>query len=225
MAPKSVYVKENGKRIWTTILECILQDSRCLTPYVSFKGKKVQKAVVNSSRPKLVKTNFLTDLEYYDDPEDILSAQAEFEEFIGSDIPPYAILSHTWEDGEVSLADMRSGRYQMFRSKKGYKKIEMTCLLAKKDGYQYAWVDICCIDKSSSAELTEAINSMYQWYLKSAVCYVFLSDLPPSRVSPWRPPSPDADGSRVDGPYKSLSPLRTPYSSMGNGKTEGTKKH
>ncbi|CAP64762.1 uncharacterized protein PODANS_5_3180 [Podospora anserina S mat+] len=107
-----------------------------------------------------------------------------FKEFIGNDIPPYAILSHTWEDGEVTWADMKSGRYQMFRSKKGYKKIDMTCRIAKKDGYQYAWVDTCCIDKSSSAELTEAIKSMYQWYQQSSVCYVFLSDLPPPRVTP-----------------------------------------
>ncbi|KAK0663437.1 HET-domain-containing protein [Cercophora samala] len=108
----------------------------------------------------------------------------QFEEFIGNDIPPYAILSHTWEDGEVTLADMKSGRYQMYRSKKGYKKIDMTCRMAKKDGYQYAWVDTCCIDKSSSAELTEAINSMYQWYQRSSVCYVFLSDMPPPRIAP-----------------------------------------
>lgn len=44
---KSVYVKENGKRIWTTILKCISQDGRCLTPYVIFKGKKVQKQWFN----------------------------------------------------------------------------------------------------------------------------------------------------------------------------------
>ncbi|KAL5905981.1 hypothetical protein ACKVV1_010394 [Pyricularia oryzae] len=28
----------------------------------------------------------------------------------------------------------------------------------------YVWVDICCIDKTSSAELSEAINSMFRWY-------------------------------------------------------------
>ncbi|KAK4641709.1 hypothetical protein QC761_0076880 [Podospora bellae-mahoneyi] len=87
-----------------------------------------------------------------------------FEEFISNDIPSYTILSHTWEDGE--------------------KKIDMTCWIAKKDGYQYAWVDTGCIDKSSSAELAEAIKSMYQWYQQSSVCYVFLSDLPPPRVAP-----------------------------------------
>ncbi|RYP03915.1 hypothetical protein DL765_010366 [Monosporascus sp. GIB2] len=35
----------------------------------------------------------------------------------------------------------------------------------------------CCIDKSSSAELSEAINSMFKWYEKAAVCYAYLSDV------------------------------------------------
>lgn len=53
----------------------------------------------------------------------------------------------------------------------------MTCKLAAADGLAYAWVDTCCIDKSSSAEPTEAINSMFQWYNHAAICYVYLSDL------------------------------------------------
>ena len=64
-------------------------------------------------------------------------------------------------------------------SKKGFAKIAKTCQIALADGLEYAWVDTCCIDKSSSAELSEAINSMYQWYAKAAFCYVFLEDLPP----------------------------------------------
>jgi len=53
----------------------------------------------------------------------------------------------------------------------------MTCKFASHQGYEYAWVDTCCIDKSSSAELTEAINSMFRWYQRAEICYVFLSDL------------------------------------------------
>jgi hypothetical protein len=64
--------------------------------------------------------------------------------------------------------------------KKGYQKIDMTCKIAFQAGLSYAWVDTCCIDKSSSAELTEAINSMYRWYQRSDICYAYLSDLPPS---------------------------------------------
>lgn len=44
-------------------------------------------------------------------------------------------------------------------------------------GFAYVWVDTCCIDKKSSAELNEAINSMYKWYERAAICYVYLSDV------------------------------------------------
>jgi hypothetical protein len=97
-----------------------------------------------------------------------------FEEFIGLNIPGYAILSHTWEDGEVSYRDMINP--QPSTSQK-HQKIEMTCQLARQANLDYAWIDTCCIDKSSSAELTEAINSMYRWYARATVCFVFLSDL------------------------------------------------
>ncbi|KAK0658061.1 heterokaryon incompatibility protein-domain-containing protein [Cercophora newfieldiana] len=99
-----------------------------------------------------------------------------FEEFIGRNIPKYAILSHTWEEEEVSFADVTSN--PRYKEKKGWNKIDMTCQLALTQGYQYAWVDTCCIDKSSSAELTEAINSMFRWYQRAEFCYVFLSDMP-----------------------------------------------
>lgn len=93
----------------------------------------------------------------------------------------YAILSHTWEDDEVSfqkISDLAS-----VRSIRGFAKIEKTCVLAKdKHHLQYAWVDTCCIDKTSSAELSEAINSMYRWYQAAAVCFVYLSDMTPDTV-------------------------------------------
>ena len=99
----------------------------------------------------------------------------ELHDFYLSDIPPYAILSHTWGDGEVSFQDMSSpGR----ASKPGYAKIVHTCRLAQQEGLEFAWADTCCIEKSSSAELTESINSMFEWYKNAAVCYVSLADLP-----------------------------------------------
>ena len=99
-----------------------------------------------------------------------------FEEFIGSRVPKYAILSHTWGDREVSFKEMedRSGL-----SKDEYRKIKETCRLASEYQLDYAWIDTCCIDKSSSAELSEAINSMYRWYERSTVCFAFLADLSP----------------------------------------------
>ena len=52
-----------------------------------------------------------------------------------------------------------------------------TCKQAKLDGYEWVWVDTCCIDKRSSAELSEAINSMYWWYANAKICYTYLHDI------------------------------------------------
>ncbi|KAF3054854.1 Vegetative incompatibility protein HET-E-1 [Daldinia childiae] len=100
----------------------------------------------------------------------------ELHEFMGGNIPKYqyAILSHTWAEEEVSLQDLQAGRGP---SKQGYEKIVLTCKQAKQHGCKWAWVDTCCIDKTSSAELSEAINSMYQWYEECAVCYAYLIDV------------------------------------------------
>ncbi|KAM5367595.1 hypothetical protein ACJZ2D_009963 [Fusarium nematophilum] len=102
-----------------------------------------------------------------------------FKEFHRHNAPPYAILSHTWEEGqEVTYSDCSSSSScAAIRNKRGYEKIRNTCLIAAGDGIEYVWIDTCCIDKCSSAELSEAINSMFQWYQRAKVCYAFLSDL------------------------------------------------
>ncbi|EIW56347.1 uncharacterized protein TRAVEDRAFT_86320, partial [Trametes versicolor FP-101664 SS1] len=61
-------------------------------------------------------------------------------------------------------------------------KIKGACEVARKAGYRLLWNDTCCIDKSSSAELSEAINSMYEWYRLADICYVYLSDVPDTDV-------------------------------------------
>ncbi|OCL01588.1 HET-domain-containing protein [Glonium stellatum] len=96
------------------------------------------------------------------------------EEFHSSKIPPYAILSHTWGEGEISFQDMVRGEAPQLQ---GYKKIVGCCNQAASDGYKYVWIDTCCIDKTSSAELSESINSMFRWYRKAHVCYAYLSDV------------------------------------------------
>ena len=92
-------------------------------------------------------------------------------------IPKYAILSHTWgaDAEEVNFRDLIDGTG---KSKDGYRKIQFCGEQASRDGLQYFWVDICCIDKSNSTELAEAINSMFRWYCDAAKCYVYLSDVP-----------------------------------------------
>ena len=80
------------------------------------------------------------------------------EYFVGDNVPPYAILSHRWEADEVTFEDYGRKRVRKWA---GQRKIEALCQRAALDGYSYAWIDTCCIDKRSSAELSEAINSMF----------------------------------------------------------------
>ena len=97
------------------------------------------------------------------------------QEFFDAQIPNYAILSHRWEEDEVSYQDWLDGKKQ---SGKGYHKIIACCRVAAEAGHDWVWIDTCCIDRKSSAELSEAINSMFIWYRKSKVCFAYLSDVP-----------------------------------------------
>jgi hypothetical protein len=90
-----------------------------------------------------------------------------------TEIPDYVILSHTWGEREVSFDDIGKPHA---KSMTGYTKIFHCCDRAQRDGFEWAWVDTCCIDKRSSAELSEAINSMYKWYWDAAICYAFIAD-------------------------------------------------
>lgn len=84
--------------------------------------------------------------------------------------------SHTWGDGEVTYSEWPSSLDAIIE-RAGFLKIKNACEQARKDGYDYLWADTVCIDKSSSAELSEAINSMFAWYAESAICYVYLLDV------------------------------------------------
>lgn len=101
----------------------------------------------------------------------------KLQDFSGRKRPPYAILSHTWGDDEVTFQNLRN--LEDVSQKRGYSKIIGCCKQARRDGYEYVWIDSCCIDKYSSAELSEAINSMFQWYADSEVCYAYLVDVEP----------------------------------------------
>ncbi|KAJ8131298.1 hypothetical protein O1611_g2325 [Lasiodiplodia mahajangana] len=99
------------------------------------------------------------------------------------DRPPYAILSHRWGDTseEVTFQEFKSTLdpnpltpMDSILSKSGYKKILEFCKAADSLKYDWVWVDTCCIDKASSSQLSEAINSMYRWYQQSAVCIAYL---------------------------------------------------
>ena len=108
------------------------------------------------------------------------------------DPPFYAILSHRWGEQEVSYEDyalvhdatmepmreLLKARVVQTKQKSGYRKIIDCCEFTRSQGHSYVWIDTCCIDKRSSAELSESINSMYKWYKRSEACYVHLADVP-----------------------------------------------
>lgn len=115
-----------------------------------------------------------------------------------------AIFSHTWDTGEVKFQEIAD--LQLAKTKPGFSKIQKACGLARDRGVQYEWVDTCCIDKSSSAESTEALNSMFRWYKDSTVCFVYLPISRPAKcmITVSIVPSVNAGGSSVDGRFKSL---------------------
>jgi hypothetical protein len=100
-------------------------------------------------------------------------------------IPPYLILSHTWSsnnDDEVSFSDIKSGH---LLKPAWHTKVRGFCSIARQKGYSYVWIDTCCIDPSSSAELSMSINSMYHWYQQADACFVYLSDVKKSKHMDW----------------------------------------
>jgi len=107
----------------------------------------------------------------------LYTGKLKVEEFLGK-VPRYAILSHTWHEEEVTLQDMQGDPPV---NKKGFSKIQMSCYLAQIRSYDYIWVDTCCIDKTSSAELSEAINSMYRWYSEADIGYAYLANISSTR--------------------------------------------
>ncbi|CVK92023.1 related to beta transducin-like protein [Fusarium mangiferae] len=102
----------------------------------------------------------------------------ELHEFSSDDVPPYAILSHTWGAEEVTFQDWQNRRPAA--SKQGFLKIQNACSQSLSQNLGWLWVDTNCIDKTSSAELTEEINSMFEYYQKSEVCFAYLADVPTS---------------------------------------------
>lgn len=98
------------------------------------------------------------------------------EDLSNEEIPCYAILSHTWgnEGDEIKLQELNEG---LDKSKTGYKKLQLCGEQARKDRLDHFWVDTCCIDKTSSSDLSKNLNLMFRYYQNSSKCYVYLSDV------------------------------------------------
>jgi hypothetical protein len=97
-----------------------------------------------------------------------------------TNIPPYAILSHTWgqDTDEVTYKDLVD---KVGKDKVGYKKLQFCANQARHHGIEHFWVDTCCIDKSNTIEVQRSINSMFRWYQEATRCYVYLSDVSVTR--------------------------------------------
>ena len=95
-----------------------------------------------------------------------------------NDVPDYAILSHRWlerGEGEVTFKDFPN---PIAKNKPGYAKLQFCADQARRDRLCHFWIDTCCINKSSDAELSKSINSMFRWYNNARTCYVYLHDVP-----------------------------------------------
>ncbi|KAG2367096.1 hypothetical protein BDR07DRAFT_1394292 [Suillus spraguei] len=90
------------------------------------------------------------------------------------------LLSHRWEETEVLLHDIQDKVVYELNGLNGIAKLQSFCKVARSAGYQWVWMDTCCIDKRSNTEVQESINSMFAWYRHSALTIVYLCDVPPS---------------------------------------------
>ena len=122
-----------------------------------------------------------------------------------SHVPGYAILSHTWSHKELLYDDLVKPDVNI-ATKPGYNKFRSACLQAQEDNLPYIWIDNCCIDKTSSSELSQSLNSMFMWYQNAVRCYVHLSDVSLNYINALAsgPTTAGADDLQEgDGPAKS----------------------
>ena len=95
----------------------------------------------------------------------------------------YTILSHVWGSDETTFQEVQALYDRCKKTGDSPRdfvqtKVRQACILAERHGFSWIWIDTCCIDKTSSAELSEAINSMFRFYALSRLCYAFLEDVP-----------------------------------------------
>lgn len=106
---------------------------------------------------------------------------------IPTPFPQYAILSHTWisPKDEITYQDLKQRKGDIENDifkQKGWAKLQEYCDRAASDGWEWAWMDTCCIDKTNPADTQEAINAMFRWYQNAGICYAYLDDVDVSRI-------------------------------------------
>ncbi|KAI8630979.1 HET-domain-containing protein [Xylariaceae sp. FL1651] len=106
--------------------------------------------------------------------------------FMPGQVPEYVILSHLWGEEEITFEDFtKQGTINpdvSVAERQSFRKVDGACKLAAQDGYNWIWIDTCCIDKSSSAELQEVMNTMWKYYERSNICYVYMADIPDAQA-------------------------------------------
>ena len=114
--------------------------------------------------------------ELHDSGEDVVIAS-----------PEYAILSHRWQQPEISFQTLNPAElHDTSHQTPQLEKIRQACAKARerKPPLKWLWIDTCCIDKKNAVEETKSINSMFEWYYKAKVCYAYLLDVNQSPPSP-----------------------------------------
>ncbi|KAK6216244.1 hypothetical protein LQW54_003633 [Pestalotiopsis sp. IQ-011] len=106
---------------------------------------------------------------------------------IPTPFPEYAILSHTWisPKDEITYQDFKQRKSDIENDifkQKGWAKLRRYCDRAARDGWEWAWMDTCCIDKTNPADTQEAINAMFRWYQNAGTCYAYLDDVDVDKV-------------------------------------------
>ncbi|KAI0330788.1 HET-domain-containing protein [Cubamyces sp. BRFM 1775] len=119
-----------------------------------------------------------------------------------TNVAAYSILSHTWSRAgpEQSYQDILQMQreveqwtriphpqahpvdYHVLKHPALSDKIRCACAIAAEDGYEWLWIDACCIDKLNGPEQTESINSMFNWYRAAQLCYAYLEDVDPGDI-------------------------------------------
>jgi len=86
----------------------------------------------------------------------------------------YVMLSHKWEENEPLFHQViHIAVYDLDKSPT-HDKLQTFCKIVRDAGFDWAWSDTCCIDKSDHFVLQEALVAMFKWYQGSAMMIVFL---------------------------------------------------
>ena len=92
----------------------------------------------------------------------------------------YVMLSHKWEETEPLFQQVIHIAVYDLEMSPTHDKLQTFCKIGRDAGFDWAWSDTCCIDRSDHIVLQEALVAMFKWYQGSAMMIVFLRGVRPS---------------------------------------------